>query len=155
MSGIKATVITLSNNFPKVIGATQEALAKSVMAGGQVVEAYAKINVEKTFSSKATGGAGLGGSIQTVLSKTTSTEAEADVGPTVIYGRIQELGGIIKPVYAAMLHWVNDAGEDIFAHLVHIPPRPYLRPALDEHREEVLEAIGYQLRQAIERVTGD
>jgi phage gpG-like protein len=152
---IDVKVITLSNHFPDVIGASQEALAKAVMAGGQVVEAYAKINVEKTFSSKATGGAGLGGSIQTVLEKTSSTEAEADVGPTVIYGRIQELGGIIKPIHAAMLHWINDAGEDIFAHLVHIPPRPYLRPALDEHREEVLEAIGYQLKQAIERVTGD
>jgi phage gpG-like protein len=155
MSGARVTVITLSNNFAAVKTASQDALKKAVMAGGQVVEAYAKINVEHTFSSKATGGAGLGGSIQTVLSKTTSTEAEADVGPTVIYGRIQELGGIIKPVFAQMLHWINDAGEDVFANVVHIPPRPYLRPALDDHKEEVLEAIGYQLKQAIERVAGD
>lgn len=39
---------------------------------------------------------------------------EAQVGPTVIYGRIQELGGITGRGHAALL-----------------PPRPYMKPALD------------------------
>lgn len=126
-----------------------EALGRAAMAGGQVIEAYAKINVESTFSSKASGGGGLGGSIHTELTKSTATSAEVSVGPSVVYGRIQELGGIVRPVTAKMLSWVDD-GVRIFANLVHIPPRPYLRPAVDEHEDEIVSAVGESLRKDIE-----
>jgi phage gpG-like protein len=127
-----------------------EAVKRAALAGGHVIEAYAKINVEKTFSGKSTGGAGLGGSIQTEVTKSTANSAEVSVGPTVVYGRIQELGGIIKPVHAKMLSWVED-GVRIFANLVRIPPRPYLRPAADEHENEIREAVGESLREDIRR----
>jgi len=153
-NSVTVRVIKLEDHFSAVIGQVSgETLVKAAQAGGHVVEAYAKINVNSVFSSKSTGGAGLGGSIQVVMAKADSNSAEVDVGPTVIYGRIQELGGIIKPVHAKMLSWVNEAGERIFANLVHIPPRPYLRPALDEHMEEVTQAMGYQLKKGIESVT--
>ncbi|MGB6771190.1 MAG: hypothetical protein WBF51_04215 [Candidatus Dormiibacterota bacterium] len=59
------------------------------------------------------------------------------VGPTVIYGRIQELGGHVYPHHMArsgsgrpgMLSWVAD-GRRIYARHVYIPARPYLSPAL-------------------------
>lgn len=59
------------------------------------------------------------------------------VGPTVIYGRIQELGGNIYPHHMArsgsgrpgMLSWVAD-GRRIYARHVYLPARPYLSPAL-------------------------
>ena len=143
-------VIIKINNVAKVRKAVTGAQLKAaVLAGGHVIEGYAKINVEKTFSHKSVGGAGLGGSIQTVLSKSTATSAEVDVGPTVIYGRIQELGGIVRPVIAKMLSWVDD-GVRIFAKLVHIPARPYLRPAVDENLDRIGDAISYQLREQIE-----
>lgn len=145
-------VIILKNNTAAVIKAiTGEALKRAAMAGGQVVEAQAKINVEHTFSHKSVGGAGLGGSIQTVPSMSDANSAWMDVGPTVIYGRIQELGGIVKPVHAKMLSWVDD-GIRIFAKLVHIPPRPYLRPAIDESEEKIKQAVGYQIKKQIEQV---
>jgi len=146
-------VIVLEDNVQAALkAATGDALKRAAMAGGQVIEANAKINVNRTFSSKSTGGAGLGGSIQTRVSKSTDTHAEVEVGPTVIYGRIQELGGIVLPVHAKMLSWV-DNGVRIFAKRVQIPARPYLRPAVDEHENEIRQAVGYQLKKGIEAVT--
>lgn len=49
---------------------------------------------------------------------------EAQIGPTVIYGRIQELGG--------------DTGRDGAAHL---PPRPYMKPALDAAKDFITAAF--------------
>ena len=145
------TVQVLENHFPELRRAVSgPGLAKAVMAGGHVIKGNAKINIETTFSSKSVGE--LAGSIQVVLDKATPTSAEASIGPTVIYGRIQELGGVIKPIKAKMLSWVED-GKRIFAHMVHIPARPYLRPAVDEHHPEILEAVSLQLRKDIEEAT--
>ena len=149
----KTRVIVLEDNVKAALkAATGDALKRAALAGGHVIEANAKINANNTFSSKSTGGAGLGGSIQTVVSKSTDTRAEVEVGPTVIYGRIQELGGIILPVHAKILSWV-DNGVRIFAKRVQIPARPYLRPAVDEHENEIRQAVGYQLKKGIEAVT--
>ncbi len=64
------------------------------------------------------------------------------VAPTVVYGRIQELGGTVRPVNPAshaaaiasgrpwMLGWGGTAGRRTsFARQVTLPPRPYLAPA--------------------------
>ena len=57
------------------------------------------------------------------------------IGPTVIYGRIQELGGTIFPHHLApsgrpgMLSWV-DGGVRFYAHRVTLPSRPYLAPTV-------------------------
>ena len=143
-------VIILKNNVPAIRGAiTGEGLKKAVTAGAIVIEANAKINVLRTFSSKMFGA--LANSIQIYISKATRTEAEAEIGPTVIYGRIQELGGIITAIRAKMLSWVSDTGERIFAHLVQIPARPYLRPAVDEHIEDIEAAVSVQLWKDIEK----
>ena len=144
-------VVVLKNNVKAIRGVvTGAALKSAVMAGGQTLENYAKINVEKTFSGKSTGGAGLGGSIQMVVSKAAETKAEVDVGPTVIYGRIHEFGGIIRPVTAKFLHFIID-GIEIFTKLVQIPARPYLRPAFDEHKDEIVDAMMHQVKKAIEQ----
>ena len=167
----KPRVITLENNVKAILkAATGDTLKKAALAGGQVIEANAKINVNNTFSSKSTSGAGLGGSIQTVVSKSTKTRAEVDIGPTVIYGRIRELGGLILPIHGKMLSWllgngsgtgkqkalgrvfVNKEGR-VFAERVQVTATPYLRPAVDEHENEIRQAVGYQLKKGIEAVT--
>jgi HK97 gp10 family phage protein len=124
-----------------------QALANAAMAGGQVIEAQAKINAEQVFSGKARGE--LSGSIKTELTKSSDRSAEVSVGPSVVYGRIQELGGIVRPVTARMLSWIGDTGERIFAKMVRIPPRPYLRPAVDESKDRIAQAVEYQIRKAI------
>ena len=84
------------------------------------------------------------------MSKAAETKVEVDVGPTVIYGRIHEFGGIIRPVTAKFLHFIID-GIEIFTKLVQIPARPYLRPAFDEHKDEIVDAMMHQVKKAIEQ----
>lgn len=129
-------------------------LVKAVKAGGFVLEGQAKINATGTFSSKATNGPGLAGSISTKVTKQGPNEAEVAVGPTVEYGRIQELGGTVLPVHAKMLHWLNENGEDVFANVVHLPPRPYLRPAAQDHKDEIFNAVKETLADEIRGALG-
>ena len=144
---VTVKMFTLSDNFKDVLRAGGgEALNKAALAGGHVIEGYAKVNANEVFSGKATNT--LAGSIQTVLSKSGGTKAEVDVGPSVVYGRIHELGGFIKPIVAQFLHFFVD-GVEVFTKLVHMPARPYLRPAVDEHESDILDAIGHQLKSGI------
>lgn len=148
MSAVTSIVIKSNvSNIRKAL--RKDVLKKAALAGGEVIRNNAKLNIRSTFSAKSKGGAGLAGSVIVDLVKSTETSAEVDVGPTKIYGRIQELGGIIKPVVKKMLSWIGDDGVRIFAHQVRIPPRPYLRPALDDHKDEVRDAVGYQIEQGI------
>jgi len=48
-----------------------------------------------------------------------------------------------------MLHFVID-GVDVFAKAVHIPARPYLRPAVDGHEDEIKEAMFVTLKRKID-----
>jgi hypothetical protein len=56
------------------------------------------------------------------------------MGPTVIYGRIRELGGMIVPTHAPILHWVNNAGNSVYAmhsdQKLGSSSKPYLKPAV-------------------------
>jgi len=154
MSGHRAaaTIIglpELKGQFRKLSRAGRgDALKDAAMAGGQVVEAYARINANNVFSANATNA--LANSINTEIVEATDTHAEAAIGSNMIYARIHELGGIIKPVFAKMLHFVID-GVDVFAKSVQMPARPYLRPAMDEHPDEIRDAAGAVIKQAIER----
>ena len=70
------------------------------------------------------------------------------IAPTVIYGRIQELGGDVYPHHMArsgsgrpgMLRWFQ-GGVAIFANHVYLPPRPYLAPAVIEKRIAVQQSF--------------
>lgn len=71
-----------------------------------------------------------------------------EVGPTVIYGRIQELGGTIFPKRAKFLHWV-DASGDHFARHVTLPARPYLKPAAEMVTPMAGEIFAAEMAKAI------
>lgn len=49
----------------------------------------------------------------------------------VVYARIHELGGVIKPVRKKALFFRAADGSFVVAKQVKIPARPYLRPAAD------------------------
>jgi phage gpG-like protein len=122
-------------------------LGRAAIAGGYVIEAAAKINVGNTFNPNS---GNLAGSINTELVKTTDQNAEVAVGPSVIYGRIHELGGTVKPVLAKMLRWKDKDGNWYSAMSVTLPARPYLRPAVDNNEEKIMKAVAENLRIEIE-----
>jgi len=98
----------------------------------------AKINVKQTLNTTGASKGYLGRSI---------TMAEAPgrgvrdfamaVGPTAIYGRIHEFGGVITPVRAERLAWRGPDGAFHTAMSVTIPKRPYLHPALEDTAAEI------------------
>ncbi|OGO12733.1 MAG: hypothetical protein A2Y53_04880 [Chloroflexi bacterium RBG_16_47_49] len=148
---MSSTKIVIKSNVSNIKQALRQGiLKKAAMAGGEVIRNHAKLNIRSTFSAKSKGGAGLAGSMVVELVKSSDKSAEVDVGPTKIYGRIQELGGIIKPVFAKMLSWIGDDGKRIFAHQVRIPPRPYLRPAVDSNMDTIRQAVEEQIKRGIE-----
>lgn len=128
----------LERKLSKLSKAVATTIAKdAVDEGGAVIQFNAQLNARDVFSDNQRGQ--LRNSIR-VESNTTVTGAEAEIGPHVIYGRIQELGGTIRPVHAQALHWVID-GEDRFAKKVTIPARPYLRPAAEDHITQITDVM--------------
>lgn len=136
---------TALNNLAKNMRG--DVIAKAAMAGGQVVEAQAKINVNSTFKN---GNGNLANSIQTTLESSSADRAEVSVGPTAIYGRIQELGGTVKPLVAKKLWWVGEDGKLRSAYSVTLPARPYMAPAMNDNTDAIWQAISENLRIEIE-----
>lgn len=148
MSGKTYTLAQFSKALQRMEKAARgQALKRAAMAGGLVIEAQAKINVVNTFKPNT---GNLAGSIFTEAIKADDVSVEVAVGPSVVYGRIQELGGTVKPVTAKYLHWVDEHGQHHQAKSVTLPARPYLRPAVDENGDKIMEAISENLRIEIE-----
>ena len=151
----KGEVIILEDNFDAVRKAiTGEMLQDAAMAGGNVIEGHAKVNAGSGRPGLIMRMGTLVNAIKTSKGKKLKTFAEAHVGPgNLVYARIHELGGIIKPVTAKMLSWVSDTGERIFANAVHIPARPYLRPAVDENEKDIVKAVETEIWRNLDKAT--
>jgi len=148
MSGKKYSMKQFSAALKKMAANVRgETLAKSALAGGYVLEAHAKVNVVNTFKN-VTGN--LANSIQTVLESSSADRAVVSVGPTAIYGRIQELGGTVKPLTAKKLHWVNENGEHRSAYEVTLPARPYMQPAAEDNEDAIWQTVANNLKIEIE-----
>lgn len=111
------------------------ATPKIVSEGAEYVQREAQNNM---------GGPGpkvITGALKRSITLTEPTQSgkgwKAQVAPHVVYGRIQELGGTIVPKRARMLSWVGGDGVRRFARSVTLPPRPYLRPAVDSSQEAI------------------
>ena len=123
-------VIVLEDNFDAVRHAvTSTMLMDAAKAGGFVVEGHAKINASKGGTEHLNIRTGaLVNSIIVDEVKKSETRAEVGIGTNLVYARIHELGGIIK----------NAFGRGI---TVHMPARPYLRPAMDENESDIRGAV--------------
>ena len=117
------------------VGRLDAATKAATAAAGAVVELETKNQLRKTSHSKKTPTPASPGSPPSLISGALmrSVAAQGPVGgagtyvetagPSIIYGRIQELGG--------------DAGRH---HASHLPARPYMKPALEESKPK-LEAL--------------
>ena len=120
-------------------------------ASSRVVR-QAKINARQTLNTTGQSKGFLSRSITTsdVPGRGVRDFAQA-VGPTAIYGRIHEFGGVIKPVKAERLMWRAPDGSFRTAMSVTIPARPYLKPAL----ETVQPQIEDDMRKALTYMFND
>jgi len=153
---IASKTIVLEDNFDAVRNAvTGDQLMEIAKAGGHVVEGHAKINAGSGRPGLRIGRGTLVNAINVSEGKKTKTFAEADIGPSnIVYARIHELGRTISAVTAKALHWIDAAtGEHRVAKSVHIPARPYLRPALDENEPDILKAVEAELWQHFDKAT--
>lgn len=127
--------------------AAAEVMGKAALAGAQLAEGYIKDNIR---DQKLIDTSNL---VQKVHAKLDSAEgkiAEASVGPRgVAYARIHEYGGIIKAKNAPYLHFMTKDGAWHKVKSVHIPARPYMRPAFDEHRQDINDVMARVLEQKI------
>ncbi|HVL82626.1 MAG TPA: hypothetical protein VM840_13640 [Actinomycetota bacterium] len=73
------------------------------------------------------------------------------VGSDLFWAPVHERGAVISAKRARMLRF-QAGGRTVFARRVHIPARPFLRPALDAGKGPAVAAFGTTLRVQIERI---
>jgi hypothetical protein len=122
VTGDKATEANLARLAAGVGPMLGQALEVGMLPGS---------NLAKQLAPYRTGN--LRRSIHAAVVAIMAASAEGQIGTNLEYAAAQEYGATIVPVNAKMLHWVDPvSGEDIFARQVTLPPRPYMRPALDQ-----------------------
>ena len=137
----------LQQKLSKLSQAAATSIAKdAVDEGAAVIVFNAQLNARDTFSDRQRGQ--LRNSIRSE-SKIVGNGAEAEIGPHVIYGRIQELGGTIRPIHGQFLKFQID-GEWKQAKQVTIPARPYLRPAVEDHIDQISSVMKETIADGIE-----
>lgn len=146
-SGIKIDMTPLNKALQGIIKRTdKETKGKAVLAGLFTLEAYAKLNIKSMFKQ---GTGFLSTAFETKLDNVSDHNVEGHTSPLAVYARIQELGGVIRATNAEALVFEID-GHFVQVKAVTIPARPYLRPAADEHQNDIFDAVGTILKQAIE-----
>lgn len=137
--GVK--VIKLNDRFKEVIAAASgDNIMKALKAGGEVVRNHARLNIQ---AQKLVDTSALLNSITVQEGSGGKSDATVEIGVANLeYGAIHEFGGAI--------HQTNAWGKGI-EQTIHIPARPYLRPALDENENDIKAAVGQSL---VDQITG-
>jgi hypothetical protein len=127
----------LSAALNRIERAVLAAASDAATAGGEVLAEGAADRAE-----------GRGGEIAV----NTVADGVVEIEPQGPGARIHEFGGVITPDTADKLVFDID-GETVFAEVVLMPARPYMRPAADEDRDAAADAAREVLRDAIQRAT--
>lgn len=126
--------ITVRVNAGRTISAIDQLIKKLPDANHQGVDDMAKIGI-RAIQTKLESGSplrvrsgALAGSVEQTLDEFAGAVSRAHVAPTIVYARIQELGGI--------------SGK---GHRSKLPPRPYVAPAeeenMDRFRDAAIDAV--------------
>lgn len=108
----------------------REGVTQALKAGGNVIRAKSELKCRAVLNKHPMGN--LANSIQVQDPVVGGRQAYIDVGTNVEYAAIHEFGGIIKARNAEALVFQTLDGQWHRTKSVHIPARPYMRPALDE-----------------------
>lgn len=143
-------------------------LMRAVTRSSELVRRQAMLNTQTVFANPT------GHLARSIMVHANESRLSADIGPHVIYGRIQELGGTIRPVHAKMLaipigtlkgnasthdglhiqringqaFLVDEQGtlQYVLRKFVIIRPRPYLSPALAAQDENIAAEFDAAIR---------
>ena len=75
---------------------------------------------------------------------------EVAVGTNLIYARITEYGGTVAPVNAQYLRFETLGGDVVFTRgPVHLPARPFMRPAFESERGAALREVAAAIRDQL------
>lgn len=113
-----------------------EIATEAAKEGGETLNMYAQLNVLSNFTMRSWK---LHGSFKTVVTRAGNVRA-GSYG--ISYNKIHEYGGIITPKTKNYLSFMGSDGVVKFIKRAVIPARPYLRPAYDEHRDDIEAAMG-------------
>lgn len=156
---IIAGSVELERNLKTLIGILDgQSRITALMQGGFVVEAAAKANVQEHHLIDS-------GNLRASIGTIPLDSQSVGIGPQgVEYAAIHEFGGDVHPAVTPRLRkfaWAKyrETGEEKYKGMaltkkarldVHIPAKPYLRPALDENKERIFEQIGNTIRALID-----
>jgi HK97 gp10 family phage protein len=153
-----------------------DVLDNAALAGGMVLLNAARKNIKDSGLIRT---GNMSRSLHQEVVERTATSATVEAGTNVEYAAIHEYGGTIRPKsgkYLAIpigtltgsptkhdlrliksgsgnLLLLDESGtaQYVLKTSVDMPARPYLRPALDDNRAEINEAIGSVMREQIEK----
>jgi len=128
------------------VNVTTKVATDAAKAGGTELINYAKINVISNFKMRSWN---LYDSLKVVVTSAGYVRAGSYRNA---YARIQEFGGTIVPKRAHFLSWIDDDGVMRFARSVTIPPRPFIRPAYDEHKDDIIKAMSNVIESYLKTV---
>lgn len=97
----------------------------------------------------------LANSITHKLFETAKGQVEATVGTNSVYGRIHEVGGVIKAKHAAFLVFKTDDGKFHRVKSITMPARPYLLPALFKNEKQITQLFSDAFWQEVDRIGGE
>lgn len=178
------TVIGKEELFAKFQALTEEMQGESLIAAAQagatVIINAAKNNIKDEDLMRTRN---LSRSIHSEVGASSATRASVDVGTDVEYAAIHEFGGTVTAKngkYLAIpvgsykgsprdhddlapvktkngnLVMMDRSGtvQYVLKASVQIPAQPYLRPAMDENQEKIIDVMAKAFRQVIDRMTG-
>lgn len=126
--------------------ADDETVAAALLAGGRILVEEVRANIVSR------GLVDTGQLRDSVAVKKTGT-LEASVYSKKSWAKIHEFGGVISVKKAPFL--VFNAGSGVRkVKMVHIPARPFMRPAVEAKQEAAIEKIAEVLSQKLREVIG-
>ena len=125
--------------------AVRAAALRALELSALIGEDQVRRNLSGTVLNYRTGA--LRGSLRTVA---TSNGFKTTVGSErVVYARIHEFGGQIRPKRARYLRFKLPEGQWISTKLVNMPARPYLRPAVAVAKQALQSRLGPSIETAL------
>lgn len=124
-----------------------QSLVAACYAGAETGINFIKLSIDASGLHRRSGN--LVSSVTVDAVQVSGNKASITFGPHTVYAAIHEFGGIIRATKAPYLVFeVN--GQLVITKSVQIPARPYLRPAMDRHGDEMVEAAKRTLVRILE-----